>query len=83
MDYTTWKLLHQGAVALSLAGFVARGLGSFSQAPWVRYRITRIVPHGVDTLLLLAAALAVFGWIVSVALTKNPLGALRPLGAVL
>ena len=126
MDYAAWKLLHQGAVALSSTGFVARGLGSFTQAAWVRRRVARTAPHVVDTLLLLsalvmawtlrltpgnapwlmakiaglllyiglgllalrpgrplplriaawAAALAVFGWIVSVAITKQPLGLL-------
>jgi uncharacterized membrane protein SirB2 len=131
MDYAAWKLLHQGAVALSITGFVARGLGSFAQAAWVRGRVARTLPHAVDTVLLgsalvlawmlrltpgaapwLAAkivglllyiglgmlalrpgrplalrvgawlaALSCFGWIVSVALTKNPLGALRALAA--
>ena len=126
MDYAAWKLLHQGAAALSITGFVARGLGSFTQAAWVRQRVARTAPHVVDTLLLLSAlvmawtlrltpgnapwltakiaglllyiglgmlalrpgrplalriaawvaALAVFGWIVSVAITKQPLGLL-------
>jgi len=126
MDYAAWKLLHQSAVALSITGFVARGLGSFTQAAWVRQRFARTAPHVVDTLLLLSAlvmawtlrltpgnapwlmakiaglllyiglgllalrpgqplalriaawvaALAVFGWIVSVAITKQPLGLL-------
>jgi uncharacterized membrane protein SirB2 len=126
MDFAAWKLLHQSAVALSITGFVARGLGSFMQAAWVRQRFARTAPHVVDTLLLLSAlamawtlrltpgnapwltakiiglllyialgllalrpgrplalrlaawvaALAVFGWIVSVALTKQPLGLL-------
>jgi uncharacterized membrane protein SirB2 len=129
MDYAAWKLLHQGTVAVSLAGFVARGLGALTDAAWMRRRIHRVWPHTVDTLLLLsalvmawllrlnplttpwlaakiaglllyialgmlalrpgrpqplrvaawAAALLVFGWIVSVAMTKNPLGALRVL----
>jgi uncharacterized membrane protein SirB2 len=131
MDYAAWKLLHQGAVALSITGFVARGLGSFAGAAWVRGRVARTLPHGVDTVLLLSAlilawmlrltsgaapwlaakivglllyiglgllalrpgrplalrvsawlaALLCFGWIVSVALTKNPLGVLRALAA--
>jgi uncharacterized membrane protein SirB2 len=126
MDYAAWKLLHQITAALSLAGFVARGLGSFAQAAWARHRVTRTAPHVVDTLLLLSAlvmawmlrltpttapwlvakiaglllyialgmlalrpgrplalritawvaALVVFGWIVSVAITKQPLGLL-------
>ncbi len=129
MDYATWKLLHQGTVAVSLAGFAARGLGALSGAAWMRRRMHRVWPHTVDTLLLLSAlvmawmlrlnplttpwlaakisglllyiglgvlalrpgrrlrvriaawvaALLVFGWIVSVAISKNPLGALRVL----
>lgn len=131
MDYAAWKLLHQGTVAVSLAGFVARGLGSLAGAEWMRRRMHRVWPHGVDTLLLAsalvmawllrlnplatpwlaakigglllyiglgmlalrpgrplalriaawAAALLVFGWIISVAMTKSPLGALRVLAA--
>ena len=124
MDYATVKFIHQGAVGLSLAGFFARGLGSFADAAWVRARAAKTLPHIVDSVLLLSAiwlawtlrlspaeapwllakiiglvayiglgmlalkpgrplgvrglawlaALAVFGYIVSVALTKNPLG---------
>jgi uncharacterized membrane protein SirB2 len=131
LDYATLKLLHQGTVLLSLAGFVARGLGSFAGAAWVRGRFAKTLPHVVDTVLLASAlpmawmlrltpgsapwlaakiaglllyiglgmlalhpgrplgvrigawvaALLCFGWIVSVALSKNPLGALRGLAA--
>ena len=130
MDYPTVKIIHQGAVALSFAGFFARGLGALAEAPWVRARAARTVPHIVDSVLLLSAlwlawtlrlnpaeapwllakiigllayiglgvvalkpgrprgvraaawfaALAVFIYIVSVALTKNPLGLLARLG---
>ena len=116
------KLVHQGSVALSFAGFFARGLAALAGARWVRGRAARTLPHAVDTVLLgsalallwllqltpaaapwLAAkigglmlyiglgmmalrpglpwrwraaawlaALAVFGWIVAVALSKNP-----------
>jgi uncharacterized membrane protein SirB2 len=124
MDYLAVKTIHQSAVALSFAGFFARGLGAFADAPWVRARAAKTLPHIVDSVLLLSAlwlawmlrlnpveapwllakiiglvayiglgmlalkpgrprwqralawlaALAVFGYIVSVALTKNPLG---------
>ena len=130
MDYFTVKTLHQTAVALSLAGFFARGLGGLAGAAWVQGRAATSVPHVVDTALLLSAlalawmlrlnplatpwlaakivalllyiglgmvalnpkrglklrasawlaALASFGYIVSVALSKNPLGVLRGLG---
>jgi uncharacterized membrane protein SirB2 len=129
MDYSTVKVIHQSAVALSLAGFFARGLGALRGAAWVRGRLAKTVPHVVDSVLLLSAltlawllrltpaaapwllakilglllyialgmvalkpdrsvrargaawvaALATFGWIVSVAITKNPLGFLASL----
>ena len=126
MDYFVVKAIHQGAVALSLTGFFARGLGSLRGAAWVRGRLAKTLPHVVDTALLLSAltlawmlrltpasapwlaakivglviyvglgvialkpgralhvraaawvaALATFGWSVSVAITKSPLGVL-------
>lgn len=136
MQYTTLKLVHVSAVSVSFAGFFARGLGALRGASWVRHRITRVLPHVVDTILLVSAlgmlwvirlspcalpwlrakvvglvcyillgavalrprmgrapptgrpvraaawvaALLVFGYIVSVALTKDPRGVLRLLG---
>jgi uncharacterized membrane protein SirB2 len=118
------KLVHQGAVTLSLAGFFVRGAASLAGAGWVHGRPARTLPHVVDTVLLLSAltlawmlrltpgnapwllakiiglvvyvglgvlalrpgrpravrgvvwvaALATAAWIVSVALTKDPLG---------
>jgi uncharacterized membrane protein SirB2 len=126
MDYSTLKVVHQGAVVLSICGFFARGIGALAGAAWVRTRVAKTLPHVIDTVLLgsalwlawmmrltpgnapwLAAkivglviyiglgmlalrpgrplpvralawvgALLTFGWIVSVALSKNPLGAL-------
>ncbi len=124
MDYAVVKTIHQAAVVLSIAGFVARGLGALAGAAWVRGRIAKTLPHAVDSVLLLsavalaamlglrplsspwlmakigglvlyiglgvlalrpaaalpvrvaalAAAIATFGWIVSVAITRNPAG---------
>ncbi|URI07919.1 SirB2 family protein [Aquincola tertiaricarbonis] len=124
LDYTTVKLVHQGAVVLSVAGFFARAWASLAGAGWVRSRVAKTVPHVVDTVLLLSAlslawllrldprdapwltakivglvvyvalgvvalrpgrplwvratawmaALAIVGWIVSVAITKSPFG---------
>lgn len=124
MDYATLKLVHQGAVAMSITGFVARGVLALRDSPLARTRVARTVPHVVDTLLLASAigmltvlhlnplqqpwlvaklcglvvyiglgvlalrpgrsgavrgaawlgALATVAWIVSVALTKSPLG---------
>lgn len=132
MNYTTLKLIHVSAVALSFSGFTARGIGALRGSSWVRHRLARTVPHLIDTILLLsalgmlwvvrlspwalpwlrakivglvvyillgvlalrpsitarltrplparliacAAAILVFGYIVSVAVTKSPLGAI-------
>jgi len=124
MDYFAVKLVHQSAVAVSIAGFFLRGAASLADARWVDRRAAKTLPHLVDTVLLVSAltlawmlrlspgnaawlvakivglvlyvalgvialrpgrpravratawvaALVVVAWIVSVALTKNPLG---------
>lgn len=124
MNYFVVKTIHQGAVALSITGFFARGLGALTGACWVTSRAAKTLPHLVDTVLLLSAlamawllrlhpgnapwllakiigllvyiglgmvalkpgrpmlvravawvgALVTFGWIVSVALSKRPMG---------
>ena len=124
MDYFAVKLVHQGAVALSLTGFFVRGAASLAGARWVDSHAARTLPHIVDSVLLLSAltlawmlrlspanapwllakiaglvvyvglgvialrpgrakgvraaawlgALATAAWIVSVAITKHPLG---------
>lgn len=67
MDYATLKLIHQGAVAISITGFFARGAGALAGAGWARSRATRTLPHVVDTVLL-ATAIAL-AWM----LRMNPL----------
>ena len=124
MNYFAIKTLHQAAVALSFAGFFARGCGALAGAAWVRGRLAKTLPHLIDTVLLASAltlawmlrlnpaatpwllakivgllvyiafgaiafryahsmrtralawvaALATFGYIVSVAFTKSPWG---------
>jgi len=49
------KPVHVGAVALSGAGFVLRGLGMLAGAAWLQARAVRILPHVVDTVLLASA----------------------------
>jgi uncharacterized membrane protein SirB2 len=55
IDYTTIKLLHQLAVALSGLGFFVRGIASLRGAQWTQSRIAKTLPHVVDTVLLLSA----------------------------
>lgn len=128
--YLILKHLHVTCVALSGAGFLLRGIWSLSGSALLKARLTRVLPHLIDSCLLasaialawmagqapfvngwltakvmgllayiglgmvalkpsrprgvrmlaFAAALAAFGYIVSVALTKNPLGWLAALG---
>lgn len=47
--------MHIGAVSLSFTGFVARGIGVMRRQAWVRRPITRVLPHVMDTILLLSA----------------------------
>lgn len=55
MDIAALKAVHVGCAALSLAGFVARGIGMLRGSAWRQRRWVKIAPHVVDTLLLLSA----------------------------
>lgn len=129
--YFAVKHLHVTCVVLSAAGFLLRGVWMLSGSPLLQHRLTRVLPHLVDSLLLLsaltlavmiaqypfvagwvtakvigllayiglgtvalkrgrtvagralafAAALVVYAWIVSVALTKEVAGFLALAGA--
>lgn len=130
--YLAIKHLHVTCVVLSGLGFLLRGMWMLTGSRLLQHRLTRVLPHIVDSLLLgsalalaamiaqypffaswvtakvfgliayillgtvalkrgptlairgvaFAAAIAVFLWIVSVALTKDPLGYLAAGGAV-
>jgi uncharacterized membrane protein SirB2 len=54
------KTVHIGSAVLSISGFVLRGIWMLQDSPSLRARVTRILPHIVDTVLLVSAiALAV------------------------
>ncbi len=55
MDYSSIKLIHQSAVALSVSGFFIRGLAALRGAAWVQARWAKSLPQAVDTVLLLSA----------------------------
>jgi uncharacterized membrane protein SirB2 len=70
--YYTIKNLHVLLVVLSISGFLLRGVWMLSDSTLLRHRITRTVPHVVDSALLASAiAMAVMisqypfvsGWI--------------------
>jgi len=55
MDYGVLKMIHESAVTLSFAGFFARGIGMLGDAAWVRHRVSKTLPHLVDTVLIVSA----------------------------
>ena len=67
MDYATLKAVHAGCAFLSIAGFIARYLMMIADAPMLRARVVRVLPHVIDTVLL-ASAIAL-AW----QLSANPL----------
>jgi len=92
LDYATIKLVHQGAVALSALTLAWMLRLKPTDAPWLLAKIVGLVvyvgfgvvalrPGGSVAVRATAwvAALAAVGWIVSVAITKNPRGFLAPL----
>ena len=52
LSYAFLKHLHIGCVVLSGAGFFLRGLWMLTDSPWLQRPVVRVLPHGVDTLLL-------------------------------
>ena len=57
MSYLALKHLHVTCVVLSGLGFSLRGWWMFSGSPLLKARLTRVLPHIVDTLLLGSALL--------------------------
>jgi len=55
MDYLTIKSLHMWCAGLSIGLFTLRGCLQLAGVGWRRWRVLRIAPHLVDTVLLSAA----------------------------
>ena len=49
------KDIHVGSAILSITGFVLRGIWMLQGSPLLKARATRILPHVVDTVLLVSA----------------------------
>ena len=54
MTYTIIKLLHTAAALVTITGFLLRGYWMLRESPLLQARMTKIAPHIVDALLLLA-----------------------------
>lgn len=52
MSYFALKHLHVTCVILSGLGFLTRGSLMLAGSPWLKHRLTRTLPHIVDTVLL-------------------------------
>jgi uncharacterized membrane protein SirB2 len=53
--YGFWYALHVGCVVLSIAGFLLRGAWMLIDSPLRRTRPARVLPHVVDSFLLVGA----------------------------
>lgn len=53
--YFAIKHLHVTSVVLSLLGFLLRGSWMLSGSALLQHRLTRVLPHIIDTVLLLSA----------------------------
>lgn len=60
MSYLAIKHLHVTFVTLSGLGFCLRGFWMMTGSPLLRARLTRILPHVIDTILLGSALTLVF-----------------------
>ena len=60
MTYLLLKYLHTIAAAATISGFMLRGYWMLIQSDRLQYRVTRIAPHVIDTVLLLAGAAMVW-----------------------
>jgi uncharacterized membrane protein SirB2 len=81
MDYSTVLLVHQTAVALSITGFFVRGAAALRGAAWIDGRAAKILPHIVDTLLLLSALTLV--WMLQLKISETPWLVAKIIGLVL
>jgi uncharacterized membrane protein SirB2 len=58
----TIKWLHVSCAVLSGGGFFARGILMLRDSAWLQARLVKVVPHVVDTLLLLSAIALASQW---------------------
>ena len=55
MDYANIKIIHVASVVASYLLFVVRGVWMMRASPMLTRRWVKVVPHAVDTILLLSA----------------------------
>lgn len=55
MDYVLLKHLHVTCVVISVSLFILRATLELAARPWRRWRLLRVAPHVIDTVLLTSA----------------------------
>ena len=68
--YSVLKLVHVGAAVVSISGFALRGLWMLRGSALLERRLVRILPHVVDTILLLSGIALV--WLMQLQVTGQP-----------
>ena len=58
--YITIKMIHLGSVLLSISGFILRGYWMLIDSPLLQSRLTKVLPHIIDTCLLASALAMVY-----------------------
>ncbi|HCX87819.1 MAG TPA: regulator SirB [Gammaproteobacteria bacterium] len=58
--YSLIKYIHTGCAALSVCGFVVRGVWALRDSPQLHHRLVRVLPHVVDAVLLASALLMLY-----------------------
>lgn len=62
----TIKLIHIACAYLTGAGFLLRGIWALREHRLVQHRLSKVLPHVIDTLLLASALAMVFAWSIEV-----------------
>lgn len=58
--YSLVKYIHMSAASLSFLGFILRGFWMFKDSPLLQAKLTKILPHIIDTILLVGAIYLVY-----------------------
>jgi len=67
--YGTFKLIHAATAVLTISGFLVRGYWMFTDSALLNHKLTRMLPHIVDTLFL-GSGIALLAFIGTAPLTK-------------
>jgi len=55
ISFQLLKTIHLTCAVLSISGFLLRGFWMMKSSPLLQHRMTKILPHVIDTLLLVSA----------------------------